>query len=82
MRQFGYIPTSTKLAVVIGRDYEDKEKMEMLDKRRRYVPDIEIITYDKILEARRPVSWSRIITPDITDVASLRLGSAVTDFLR
>jgi hypothetical protein len=81
MRQFGYIPTSTKLAVVIGRNYEDKERLEMLDKRRQYVPDIEIITYDKILQTQAD-QLSRIVTPDIMDIASLRFGGAVTDFLR
>ncbi|MDP9039358.1 MAG: DUF4263 domain-containing protein [Acidobacteriota bacterium] len=80
MRQFGYIPTTSKLAVVLGRDSDDKEKMEILDKRRQYVPDVEIITYDKILETQAH-QLSPIIAPTMLEVASLRLGGAVTNFL-
>jgi hypothetical protein len=80
MRQFGYIPTTSKLAVVLGRDSDDKEKMEILDKRRQYVPDVEIITYDKILETQAH-QLSPIIAPTMLEVASLRIGGAVTNFL-
>lgn len=72
MEQFGYIPTSSKLAVVLGRDFEHKEKMEILDNRRRYVPDVEIITYDKILETQAH-QLSPIIAPTMIEVASLQL---------
>jgi hypothetical protein len=81
MRQFGYIPTSSKLAVVLGRDSDDKEKMAILDKRRRYVPDVEIITFDKILETQAH-QLSPIIAPTMIEVASLRFGRTVTTFLR
>lgn len=81
MQQFGYIPTSSKLAVVLGRDPDDKEKMKILDKRGRYVPDVEIITYDKILETQAH-QLSPIIAPTVIEVASLRFGRIWTDFLR
>jgi len=65
MKQFGYIPTSTRLGVVIGRDYKDAAKMAMVDKRRRYVPDIDVITYDKILATQDGLLTS-LITEDMT----------------
>jgi hypothetical protein len=81
MQQFGYIPTSSKLAVVLGRDPDDRENVEILDKRRHYVPDVEIITYDKILEAQAH-QLSPIIAPTMIEVASLHRGTTGTDFLR
>ena len=82
MRQFGYIPQSARLAVVLGRDYDDKDKMAWVDKRRRQNADIEIITYDKILETQAN-QLSPIITPTIADITSRRFdGAAVsTDLL-
>jgi hypothetical protein len=73
MRQFGYIPTSAKLAVVLGRDYDDKDKIAWVDRRRRQTPDVEIITYDKILETQAH-QLSPIIAPTVAEVASLRFG--------
>jgi hypothetical protein len=52
MKQLGYIPTQSRLAVLIGRDYQDGERMEVLKRRRAETPDIKIITYDKILETQ------------------------------
>jgi hypothetical protein len=73
MKQLGYIPTQSRLAVLIGRDYQDEERMEVLERRRSETPDIKIITYDKILETQAD-QLSRIVIPDL-DVSTLRLGS-------
>ena len=82
MRQFGYIPQSARLAVVLGRDYDDKDKMAWVDKRRRQNADVEIITYDKILETQAN-QLSPIIAPTMTEITSLRFGGPVTaDFFR
>jgi hypothetical protein len=80
MKQFGYVPTSSKLAVVLGRDYKDKDRMEMVEKRRGYTPDIDIITYDKILETQAD-QLSRIFTPGMEILPSPRIGGIHTDFL-
>lgn len=63
-RQLGYIPTQSRLAVLIGRDDHNGERMEVLERRRSEVPDIEIITYDKILETQAD-QLSRIVLPDV-----------------
>jgi hypothetical protein len=77
MRQFGYIPQSARLAVVLGRDYDDKDKMAWVDKRRLQNADVEIITYDKILETQAN-QLSPIIAPTMTEITSLRFGGPVT----
>lgn len=63
MRQLGYIPTQSKLAVLIGRDYQDDERIEVLERRRTETSDVNIITYDKILETQAD-QLSRIVIPD------------------
>jgi hypothetical protein len=80
MEQFGFIPTSSRLAVVIGTDYEDRTKMEMVEKRRRQTPDIDVITYTKILETQAS-QLSRLITPEM-DILTPRANPIVTDFMR
>ena len=74
MAQLGYVPTQSKLAVLIGRDYQDEEKKEMLERRRSETPDIDIITYDKILETQAD-QLGRIVIPGL-DISSLRLGAS------
>ncbi len=72
LQQLGYIPTQSKLAVLIGRAGNKNEYLEALERRQRYVPDIEIITYDKILETQA-AQMSRIVIPDF-DESPIRLG--------
>ena len=72
LQQLGYIPTQSKLAVLIGRAGNKDEYIESLERRQRYVPDIEIITYDKILETHA-AQMSRIVIPDF-DESPIRLG--------
>ncbi len=72
MKQLGYIPTQSRLAVLIGRDYQDGERMEVLERRRAETPDIKIITYDKILETQAD-QLSRIVIPDLV-IPTLRPG--------
>jgi len=72
LRQLGYIPTQSKLAVLIGRSVNKDEYREMLKYRQGFVPDVEIITYDKILETQA-AQMSRIVIPDF-DESPLRLG--------
>jgi hypothetical protein len=59
----GYLPTQSKLPVLLGRAGNRDEYLEAMERRRRYVPDIEIITYDKILETQA-AQMSRIVLPD------------------
>lgn len=63
VKQFGYVPAESRLAVLIGRDYQEGERVEVLERRRVEMPDIEIITYDKILETQAD-QLNRIIIPD------------------
>jgi hypothetical protein len=72
LRQLGYVPTQSKLAVLIGRDPDRDEQMEALEQRRSEEPDIEVITYDKIL-ATQAAQMSRIVIPDFDD-SVLRIG--------
>jgi hypothetical protein len=72
LKQLGYIPTQSKLAVLIGRDSDRDDHMEILERRRRYVQDVEIITYDKILETQA-AQMGRIVIPDF-DELPLRIG--------
>ena len=72
MKQLGYIPMQSRLAVLIGRDYQDGESMEVLERRRAETPDIKIITYDKILETQAN-QLSRIVIPDLV-IPTLGLG--------
>jgi hypothetical protein len=74
LNQFGYLPTQSKLAILIGRDVDRDDYTEVLESRRRYVPDIEIITYDKILETQA-AQMSRIVIPDF-NMSPLRLGNS------
>jgi hypothetical protein len=80
LRQLGYIPTQSKLAVLIGRDVDREDYMEILERRRRFVPDVEIITYDKILETQA-AQMSRIVIPDF-DESPLRLGGISSSAFR
>jgi hypothetical protein len=52
LKQFGHIPSSGNLAVVLGKDHKDEGYMEQFRRRQRYVPDVEVITYTKILQAQ------------------------------
>jgi hypothetical protein len=52
LQQFGDLPAQSKLAVLIGRAGNRDEYHEAIERRRRFVPDVEIITYDKILETQ------------------------------
>jgi hypothetical protein len=72
LKQLGYIPTQSKLAVLIGRSVDKDEYREMLKYRQGFVPDVEIITYDRILETQA-AQMSRIVIPDF-DESPLRLG--------
>lgn len=72
LKQLGYIPTQSKLAVLIGRNVDKDEYREILEYRQSFVPDVEIITYDKILETQA-AQMSRIFIPDF-DESPLRLG--------
>lgn len=71
LQQLGYIPTQSKLAVLIGRAVNKDEYLEALERRSRFVPDIEIITYDKILETQAS-QMSRIVIPDFGEWATSR----------
>jgi hypothetical protein len=71
-RQLGYVPTQSRLAVLIGRDNQNSQKIEVLERRRSEALDIEIITYDKILETQAD-QLSRIVVPDL-DIPIIRIG--------
>lgn len=72
VKQLGYIPAESRLAVLIGRGYQDGEATEVLERRRTETPDIKIITYDKILQTQVD-QLSRIIVPDL-EISTLRPG--------
>jgi hypothetical protein len=60
-------------AVVCQRPVRCRDEyLEAMERRRRYVPDIEIITYDKILETQA-AQMGRIVIPDL-DESPIRLG--------
>lgn len=81
IEQFGYLPSQASLAVLIGRDPKDEIGKEEARLRQSEL-DVKVITYDKILETQAR-QLSPIITPDITDVMSLKFrGTLSTDFLR
>lgn len=63
LQQLGYIPTQLKLAVLIGRDVDRDDHRETMARRLRYVPDVQVITYDKILETQA-AQMSRIVIRD------------------
>jgi hypothetical protein len=71
LKQLGYVPTQSKLAVLIGRDVNKDELREKLQFRQSFVPDVEIITYDKILETQA-AQMGRVVIPDF-DESPLRL---------
>jgi hypothetical protein len=71
LKQLGYVPTQSKLAVLIGRNVNEDELREKLQFRQSFVPDVEIITYDKILETQA-AQMGRIVIPDF-DESPLRL---------
>jgi hypothetical protein len=71
LKQLGYIPTQSKLAVLIGKSVDKDEYQEKLRYRQSFVPDVEIITYDKILETQA-AQMSRIVIPDF-DESPIRL---------
>jgi Domain of unknown function (DUF4263) len=80
LQQLGYIPMQSKLAVLIGRGMDRDGYMEILERRRRYVPDIEIITYDKILETQA-AQMNRIVIPNF-DESPLKLGGITSRAFR
>lgn len=80
LEQLGYIPTQSKLAVLIGRDVDRDDYQETMARRRRYVPDVEIITYDKILQTHA-AQMSRIVIPDL-DTSILRISDSGADAFR
>ena len=63
IKQFGCVPTQSKLAVLIGRDKERDERLSILERRMNAVPDVEIITDDKILETQA-AQMNRIVIPE------------------
>ncbi len=64
LQQLGYIPTQSKLAVLIGRSSRKDEYLETFAESQSYVPDIEVITFDKILETQA-AQMSRIVIPEL-----------------
>jgi hypothetical protein len=68
LKQFGYIPTQSKLAVLIGRDTDRDDQRDIFQRRLKHVPDVEIITYDKILETQA-AQMARIVIPDLDESA-------------
>jgi len=73
LKQFGYIPTQSKLAVLIGRDTDRDDQRDIFQRRLKHVPDVEIITYDKILETQA-AQMARIVIPDL-DESAIRISS-------
>ena len=71
LQQLGYIPTQSKLAVLIGKTINKDQYIETFADARSYVPAVEIITYDKILETQA-AQMSRIVIPDF-DESPIRL---------
>jgi len=71
LQQLGYIPAQSKLAVLIGKAIDKDHYIESFADARSYVPDVEIITYDKILETQA-AQMSRIVIPDF-DESPIRL---------
>ena len=73
IEQFGSIPTQSKLAVVIGRDKERDRRLEILESRKQFVPDVTIVTYDQILE-KQAAQLDRLVTAPFTE-SSIRISA-------
>jgi hypothetical protein len=54
---FGYLPASSKLAVLIGRAPSNQEEREILERRRGEI-NVKVITYDEILQTQSAhINW-------------------------
>ncbi len=62
IKQLGYIPSSPKFAVLIGRDQADDAREEIFRRREEELIDVKVITYDEILEGQVK-QIGRIILP-------------------
>lgn len=75
IKKLGYLPSSSKLAVVIGRDFKDDAEDEIFRRRESEQVNVKVITYDEILEGQAKQLSSRIILPgddDFVDLGRLR----------
>jgi hypothetical protein len=66
IKKFGYLPSTPKLAVLIGRDRKDDAENELLKLRVEEQVDVKVITYDEILEGHAK-QLGRIILPGDDD---------------
>ncbi len=63
IKKLGYLPSTPKLSVLIGRDFKDDAENEIFRRRELEQVDIKIITYDEILEGQAKQLSNRIIIP-------------------
>jgi hypothetical protein len=75
IKKLGYLPTSPRLAVLIGRDLKDAAQEEVLKRRETEAVNVKIITYDEIMEGQSKQLSSRLVLPgddDFPDLGKLR----------
>jgi hypothetical protein len=75
IKKLGYLPTTPRLAVLIGRDLRDAAQDEALRRRETEAVNVKIITYDEILEGQAKQLSSRLVLPgddDFPDLGKLR----------
>jgi Domain of unknown function (DUF4263) len=63
IKKLGYLPTTPKLAFLIGRELKDAAQEEVPRRRESEQVNIKIITYDEILEGQANQLSNRIIMP-------------------
>ena len=49
---FGYIPSTVRMAVVIGRAPTTQSDKDILERRMTFIPDVRIVPYDQILQTQ------------------------------
>jgi hypothetical protein len=66
IKKLGYLPSTPKLAVLIGRDRKDDAEHELFKMRMQEQIDVKVITYDAILEGQAK-QLGRLILPGDDD---------------
>ncbi len=71
IQKIGYLPTTPRLAVLIGRDLKGAGQEEVLKRRETEAVNVKIITYDEILEGQSKQLSSRLVLPGDDDFLDL-----------
>jgi hypothetical protein len=66
IKKLGYLPSTPKLAVLIGREHKDDAENELYELRVAEQVNVKVITYDQILEGQSKQA-SRLILPGDDD---------------